>query len=152
VCGCVWANFNHLVSSKLGHSQGVAKGAMSPPISITSCHFVLGEAVSQTKWCCLVKVEIFATKNFELATPLVQCVYSIHMEQGASTWVCAHGSLPEVAGVTLSDSDSTHVLKFSNLDPGTKVFQTWESDSFSDSVFHRCNRNLAMFLLKEWHL
>ena len=151
MCGCVCANFNHLVSSKNGHSQGVAKGAMSPPISITSCHFLLGEAVSQTKPCCLLKVEIFSPKSFELTTPLVQYLNSIHMEQGASTWLCTHGSLPEVA-VTLSDSDSTHVLKFSNLDPGAKVFQTWESDACSDSGYHRCNRNLAMFLLKEWHL
>jgi len=69
--------------------------------------------VSQTKPCYLLKVEIFAPKSFELVTPRVQCLYSIHMEQGASTWLYAHGSLPEVAGVTLSDS--THVLKFSNM-------------------------------------
>ena len=41
----------------------------------------------------------------------------------------------EVAGVTVSDSDSVPVPKFWNPgpDPGPAIFQIWESDSCSDS-------------------
>ena len=37
-------------------------------------------------------------------------------------------------------------------DPGPKIFQIWESDSYSDSGNHRCNRNSAMLLLKQWYV
>jgi len=60
--------------------------------------------------------------------------------------------LPEVTGITFSDSDYTPVPKFFNLgpDPRSKIFQIWESDSCSDSGCIRCTRNLPMFLLKKW--
>jgi len=32
------------------------------------------------------------------------------------------------------------------------IFQIWESDSCSNSGNHRCKRNLALCLLKQWHL
>ena len=36
------------------------------------------------------------------------------------------------------------------LNPGAAIFQTWESDSCSDSGYnHRSNRNLPMFFLKK---
>ena len=63
-----------------------------------------------------------------------------------TTIVCS----AEVAGVTFSDSDSTPISKFLNPDPGPKIFQIWESDSCSDSGYHRSNRNLPRFLLKKW--
>jgi len=43
--------------------------------------------------------------------------------------------IPEVAGVTFSDSDFAPVLKFLNPDP--EIFQIWESDSGC----YRSNRN-----------
>jgi len=36
-----------------------------------------------------------------------------------------------------------------NPDTGRKIFQIWESHSYSYSGNHRCNRNSAMFLLKK---
>jgi len=51
-----------------------------------------------------------------------------------------------MAGVTFSDSDSAPVPKFLNPDPGPKIFQIWESDSYSDSGYHRRIRNSAMYL------
>jgi len=57
--------------------------------------------------------------------------------------------LPEVAGVTFSDSESAPVPKFLNPDPGPAIFQIWQSDSCSDSGYnHRSNHNLPMFLLR----
>jgi len=40
-------------------SQGGAKRAMPPQISSSSCCFVLWEVVSQTRYCCSLKVKIF---------------------------------------------------------------------------------------------
>jgi len=66
--------------------------------------------------------------------------------------------VPEVAGVTFSDSDSAPILKVLNPgpdsksgpDPGPEIFQIWESDPCSDSGYnHRSNHNLPMFLLKK---
>jgi len=57
---------------------------------------------------------------------------------------------PEVAKVTVSDSESAPVPKF--LNPGPAILQICESDSCSDSGYnHRSNRNLPMFLLKNDH-
>ena len=60
----------------------------------------------------------------------------------------------EVGVVTFSDYHSTPVPKF--LDPdsasGPKNFQIWEPDSCSDSGYHRCNRNSAVFLPKKCHI
>jgi len=59
--------------------------------------------------------------------------------------------MPEVAGVTFSNSESAPVRKFLNPGPGPAIFQIWESDSCSDSGYsHRSNHNLPMFLLKKW--
>ena len=54
----------------------------------------------------------------------------------------------EVAVVTFSDSDSASVEKF--LNPGPKNFQTFKSDSCSDTDCHRCNCSSArpMFYFK----
>jgi len=41
-----------------------AKAAMVPQISSISCRFVRREAVSQTQYCCSLKVKIFAN-SFE---------------------------------------------------------------------------------------
>jgi len=58
----------------------------------------------------------------------------------------------QVARVTFSDSDSASVPKFLNPYPAQKFFWIWESDSFSNSANHQCNRNSAAFVLKQWHL
>ena len=42
--------------------------------------------------------------------------------------------------------------KFLNPNPYPKFFQIWKSDSCSNSGNHWCNRNSAMFGLKQWHL
>ena len=55
----------------------------------------------------------------------------------------------EMAVVTFLHIDSAPVPDFFN--PGLKNFQVWESDSCTDSGYHKCNRNSAMFLLKKWH-
>ena len=57
----------------------------------------------------------------------------------------------EVDGVIFSDSDSVAVPKFLNPDLVPRFVQIWESESCSDSRNHRCNRNSAMFELKQWH-
>jgi len=50
-------------------------------------------------------------------------------------------NVPEVVGVTFSNSDSSPVPKF--LNPGPAILQIWESDSCSDSGYnHQSNRNL----------
>jgi len=50
---------------------GVAKGPFPPEISSISCHFVLCEVLTQTKYCCSLKVKRFGLqKHFGLATPL----------------------------------------------------------------------------------
>jgi len=52
---------------------GVSRGAKEPrshKISGISCHFVLWETMSQTKYCCSLEVKRFSPKNFGLATPL----------------------------------------------------------------------------------
>jgi len=60
----------------------------------------------------------------------------------------------EVAVVTFSVFDSAPVPKLLNIATGPSLqnFQTWESDSCSDSGYHRCNRNSAMFLLVICHI
>jgi len=59
--------------------------------------------------------------------------------------------VPEVAGVTFSDSDAAPVPKFLNRGPDLAILRIWESDSCSDSGHNRWyNRNLPMFLLKKW--
>jgi len=60
VVGC-----NEMLSSR-PVGKGVAKWAHAPKIFSMSCYFVLWEAVSQTKYCCSLKVKIFAPKNFGL--------------------------------------------------------------------------------------
>jgi len=57
-----------------------------------------------------------------------------------------------MAVVTFSDPESTPVPKCLNPDPGPKTFQLCESESCSDSGYHRCNRNSAMFILKKCHI
>jgi len=54
-----------------------------------------------------------------------------------------------VARVTFSDFDSALVPKVLNLGAGPKIFQISESDSCSDSSYHRSNRNLPMLFLKK---
>jgi len=49
--------------------QGV-QGGHAPKISNISCRFLLCEAVSQTKYCCSLKVKIFGPQKSWLATPL----------------------------------------------------------------------------------
>jgi len=50
-----------------------------------------------------------------------------------------------------SDSDSASVPKFLNPDPGTEIFQIWESDSCSDSGYTiNPTEIFACFLLKKW--
>jgi len=39
--------------------------------------------------------------------------------------------------------------KFFDAHPPSKFFQIWESESYSNSGNHRCNRNLAMFVIKQ---
>jgi len=52
-------------------SIGVARGPWPPKSCSISSHFVLWEAVSQTKYRCSLKVKIFVPKkDFGLATPL----------------------------------------------------------------------------------
>ena len=53
----------------------VTRGARGscPPISGISCCFMLREPVSQTKYCCSLKVKIFAPPNFGLTKLLVPC-------------------------------------------------------------------------------
>jgi len=51
-----------------------------------------------------------------------------------------------MAVVTFSDSKCAPVPKFLNPDLGPKIFQIWESESCSDSGYHGCNRNSAMFI------
>jgi len=63
----------------------------------------------------------------------------------------ARYNVPEVAGVTFPDSDSSPVPKFFNPGSDPAIFQSWESHSCSDSGYnHRSNRNLPMFLLEKW--
>jgi len=38
------------------------------------------------------------------------------------------------------------------FNPDPEIFQTWESDSFSDCGYQRSNPNLPMLLLKKWQL
>jgi len=60
--------------------------------------------------------------------------------------------MPQVAGITFSDSGSAHVPKVLNPgpDPAPAIFQIWASDSCSDSGYNYwSNRNLHMFLLKK---
>jgi len=53
-------------------SEGGPRAHASQIVSISS-HFVLWEAVSQTKYCCSSKIKHFGPqKNFGLATPLSQ--------------------------------------------------------------------------------
>ena len=46
-----------------------------------SSHFVLWEVVSQTKYCCSLKIKHFAPQDFRLATPLLKgsCLKLIKM-------------------------------------------------------------------------
>ena len=65
-----------------------------------------------------------------------------------------HLCLPEVAGVTFSDSNCAPVPKFLNPgpDPRLAILQIWESDSCSDAGYnHWSSWNLLMFLLKNDH-
>ena len=55
-----------------------------------------------------------------------------------------------MGGATFSDSDSAPVPKLLKQDPGPKLFQIRESDSCSDSGYHRPNGNLPVFLLEKW--
>jgi len=60
----------------------------------------------------------------------------------------------EVAVVTFSVFDPAPVPKVLNpaTGPSPQNFQIWESDSCSDSGYHRCNRNSAMFLFMIRHI
>jgi len=59
---------NHHVSTRIARG---ANGAMPPKISTISCHFALWEAVSQTKYCCSLKLKRFSLpQNFGRAKPL----------------------------------------------------------------------------------
>jgi len=57
---------------------------------------------------------------------------------------------PELAGVTFSDSESCSKIIESVLD--SNFFLIWDTDSCSASGNHRCNRNSATFVIKQWHL
>jgi len=54
---------------------------------------------------------------------------------------------PEVTGVIFSDSVSALVPKFIESESVSEKFQIWESDSCSDSGYHRSNRNLLFFCI-----
>ena len=54
------------------HMSRQGEGGHAPQNNFSmSCHFVLWKAVSRTKYCCSLKVEVFAPKKFGLATLLL---------------------------------------------------------------------------------
>jgi len=69
-----------------------------------------------------------------------------YVNQSLKNWTRCTSYMPEVAGVTFSDSDSVPVTKLLN----PEIFQIWKFDSCSVSGYHRYNRNLPIFLLKKW--
>ena len=62
--------FSRILPSVHRRSQGIQGGHAPPQISSIPCHFALWEAVSQTTYCCSLKVKRFSSsKTFGQATP-----------------------------------------------------------------------------------
>ena len=63
-------------------TTGVARGPCPVHISSISCHFVLLQAVPRTKYCCSLKVKVFAPrKNFGLAALLLCHTDGLHLSR-----------------------------------------------------------------------
>ena len=62
-----------IISKAKGVARG-GKGPCPPKISSISCYFVLWEAVSQTKYCCLLKVKRFGPPKFWAVYVTVWCL------------------------------------------------------------------------------
>jgi len=67
----ITTNFNYFV-------HRCSQGGHVPQISSILCHFVLWDAVSQTKYYCSLKVKTFGIQNFGLATLLILSKYSLN--------------------------------------------------------------------------